>query len=77
MGCDGQAACWPLARETRGVVMKEDEKRWAVVQREVVGPVAGGVSATAGGQVVDCRTLGRRVRERLLKRMGSPCRREG
>ena len=57
--------------------MKEDEKRWAVVQREVVGPVAGGVSATTGGQIVAYRPLGRRAWERLLRRMGSPCRREG
>lgn len=57
--------------------MLEDEKRLAVVQREAVGPVAGGVSATAGGQVVDCRTLGRRVRARLLRRQGIPGRREG
>ena len=57
--------------------MKEDEKRVAVVQREVVGPVAGGVSATAGWQIVDRRPLGRPGRPCLLRRLGSPCRREG
>ncbi len=56
--------------------MKEDEKRWAVVQWEVVGPVAGGVSATAGWQIVDRRPLDRRGRARLLRRLGSPSRRE-
>lgn len=57
--------------------MKEAEERLAVVQREVVGPVAGGVSATAGGQIVDGRPLGRRGRACLLRRLGSPGRREG
>ena len=57
--------------------MKEDEKRVAVVQREVVGPVAGGVSATAGGRIVDRRPLGRRGRACLLRRVGTPGRTEG
>jgi hypothetical protein len=55
--------------------MKEDEKRWAVVQREVIGPAAGGVGATAGVQIVDCRPLGRRGLACLLRRLGSPGRR--